>query len=462
MRRDEASFFSELAICFRLSVPFAGAQLSQVALNFVATLAMGALGPTALAGGALGVLVFSTLVVLCSGLLSAVGALAAEAHGARSPSRVARVTAGGFLVAAALSGPCAVLMAWPAFLFEALREPSVVAAGATEYLQSVFWAFPAALGFLVLRNFVGALGRPRAATLIMFGGVALAHALNRAVLVGGLGKSLVGLHGIGLTTGIAHCAMLASLATYVCLASPFREHPIFSEVFRVDPRTLAELVRLGAPVGVMFGLEAGLFTVSGFLMGKLGSTALAAHQIVAQTSYLAFMIPSGIGMAATVRIGHASGAKDATRIRMAAWAAISLGVLLMILTSALFLIAPRYLAGFYLDTRDPQNAEVVAQASALFGVAAIFQIADGVQGVAAGALRGLRDTRVPLQISVLAYWGIGLTTGFALAFRQNLGAVGLWYGIGAGLSAAAVLLGLRLYRVTRSSAPQQPTMTSPT
>jgi MATE family multidrug resistance protein len=447
MPRDDGSFLSELGICCRLSIPFAGAQLSQVALNFVATIAMGALGPRALAGGALGVLVFSTLVVVCSGVLSAVGALVAQAHGANSPARVTRVTAAGLLVAAVVSIPCVLVMAWPAFVFDLLREPPAVSESACEYLRSIFWSLPAALSFLVLRNFVGALGKPRVATFIMFGGVALAHALNRMMIAGMLGREFAGLHGIGLTIGIAHCAMLATLAAYVFTAAPFRAHRIFSELSHVDARTVAEVLRLGAPVGVMFGLEAGLFTMTGFLMGKLGSTALAAHQIVAQNSYLAFMIPSGIGMAATMRVGQASGANDVDRVRNAVWAALALACFFMAFTSALFLAVPRYVIHFYVDTRGPQNAEVVAMASMLFGIAAIFQIADGVQGVVGGTLRGLRDTRIPLHISVLAYWGIGLTTGFLLAFVGKLGAVGLWFGIGAGLSAAAVLLALRLYRL---------------
>jgi MATE family multidrug resistance protein len=439
--------------CAMLALPLAGAQLGQVALGVVTTRAMGALGTSALAGGALGWIVFSTLLVSCAGVLSSVGVLVARAQGTRSPRDAANVTAMGLWLAIALAALAIILMARARTLFELLAQPPEVMDGAIAFLHWSAWAFPAALGFLVLRNFVSAIGKPHAATLVMVGGVALAHVATRTLIAGNLGTTLVDLRGIALVAGGVQLAMFFALAAYVAFTQTNAARLIYQAFLRFDRPMFLELLRVGAPVGVAFALEAGLFSVTGVLAGRLGSTALAAHQIASQSCYLTFMIPSGIGMAATIRVALADGAGDVRGARRAGWSAMLLAVVVMSLATAVFSLAAPEVVALYVDVDDERSKPVVTTAVRLLAIAGAFQVVDGLQGVAAGALRGMKDTRVPMYISVIAYWGIGLTVGYAVAFVARRGVDGLWWGIAAGVGSAAALLVWRYRQITSERMP---------
>ena len=209
---------------------------------------------------------------------------------------------------------------------------------------------------------------------------------------------------------------------------------------------LRELVWVGAPMGASRGIESSLFMGTTVMMGTLGTTALAAHQIAIQCAAFAFMVPLGVGMAGTVRVGQAAGARDESGARRAGGVAMGLATLSMVGTAVLFWTLPRPLAGLYLDLSDPGNAEVIALAVQLLGVAAVFQLFDGLQVAAHGALQGLKDTRVPMGIAAVTYWGIGLGTGYLWGVRGGGGPEALWWGLVAGLAAAALLLVARFHR----------------
>lgn len=226
-------------------------------------------------------------------------------------------------------------------------------------------------------------------------------------------------------------------------------------------------------MGASRGVESSLFMVTTVMMGTLGTTALAAHQIALQCAAFAFMVPLGIGMAGTVRVGRAAGRRDEDGARRAGGVAMGLATLFMAFTAALFWTLPRPIVRLYLDVSAPGNAEVVALAVQLLGIAAVFQLFDGLQVAAHGALQGLKDTRVPMGIAVVTYWGIGLTTGYLWGVRGGGGPEALWWGLVAGLAAASALLLVRFHHEVRRAVrqnvvpgggdepPEEPVPTSP-
>jgi len=234
--------------------------------------------------------------------------------------------------------------------------------------------------------------------------------------------------------------MLFSFAGYM-MATP-TQVPV-----RMAVRVLAEIpriLRLGLPIGALLGLEIGVFVTTGVLMGLLGADALGAHQLVFNVAGLSFMVPLGIGQAATVRVAFQLGLGAPAAARRAGFVAVALGAAFMAMTGMLLWAAPRTLAGAYLDLADPANDGIVAFALQLFMIAAVFQVFDGVQVIAAGALRGYRDTAIPMLIAAIGYWAIGFAGGWLLAFPLGFGAIGLWLGLALGLGVVATALTIRL------------------
>src|SRR5439155_47833 len=245
-------------------------------------------------------------------------------------------------------------------------------------------------------------------------------ALNWVLIYGHFGLPALGSAGSGCATAIVQWLMLLCFAGYM-LVTPMRI-PV-----RLAVRVLAEiprLLRLGLPIGALRGLEIGVFVTTGILMGLLGADALGAHQLVFNVVGVCFMVPLGLGQAATVRVAFQLGAGVPSAARRAGFVALALGALFMVAAAVVLFAAPQTLIGFYLDLGDPANRGLVEIALRLFFIAALFQVFDGVQVIAVGALRGYADTAVPMLIAAIGYWAIGFAGGCVLAFPLGFGAVG--------------------------------------
>jgi MATE family multidrug resistance protein len=316
-----------------------------------------------------------------------------------------------------------------------------LAAEIGRYLAAIRWAAPAFLAFGVLRALLAAAFRARTVMIVLVLGIPANALLNWVLIFGHLGMPALGIAGSGWATAIIQSLMALGLAALLLLM------PLHTPI-RVSRRVLeqiGQILRLGLPIGGLIALEAGVFMTTGILAGLLGADALGAHQLVINFASLSFMVPLGIGQAATVRVGFELGAGAPTVARRAAIVALGLGASFMAATAVLIWMFPLAIADLYLDLDDPANDGLIAIALRLLRVAALFQIVDGVQAIAAGALRGYRDTAVPMAIAAFGYWGIGFAGGWALAFPFGLGAVGLWWGLALGLAIVAVLLTARLY-----------------
>lgn len=414
-------------------------------MGFIDTVMVGRLGADELAAVALGNAVFFTLLIISTGVIQAVGPMVSQATGASDREPVERSVRQGLWLGVLLSLPaCALLWTAETWLLWAHQEPTTVARTA-RYLRVIVWGFLPACWFMALRSFVEGLARPLPVTIIALLGVALNIGANYVLMYGALGVPALGIVGTGLASTIVFWTVFGLLSALVAWADPFCNYRVFSRLRVPDPTYLRELLRIGGPMGVSRGVEAGMFMITALMVGTLGAQALAAHQVALQCAAFTFMVPVGVAIAGAVRVGQAAGRDDASAARTAGLASILLATGFMAIAAILFWTLPRPIVSLYLDVSAARNATVVETAVALLGIAAVFQVADGIQVAASGALQGVKDTRVPMLIALSTYWGVGLSTGYVLGLQWEWGAAGLWWGLVVGLSTAAVVLSLRFH-----------------
>lgn len=430
---------SEIRECLILAIPLAGAQLAQAATAFVDTVMMGLLGSSIIAAGALGAGLFHMLLIVGSAIVSAVSPLVAEAYGAAQTQQVSRVARQGLWLAVLLAIPITLCIWQGGWLLRQLGQTPENVALAEVYLRAIAWGYLPGLGFAVLRNVVAALSQPRPVIVIMVGGTLFNVVANYVLSFGKLGFPVMGLAGIGWASTLSLWGMFLTLAVYTLQQPSLRHYQMFHALC-LDGQVFRELLHIGLPIGILAAVESGLFTMTTLLIGQLGSTALAAHQIALQTAAVTFTIPLGVSIATTVRVGQLIGQRQLSEARLAGFVGISIASMFMAGMGMLFWLFPTQIVDLYIDIRDPANAAVLNLAKPLLGVAAMFQIVDGIQVAAAGALRGLKDTRVPMLIGIFAYWGVGLTSGYVLGLELGLGGIGLWWGLAIGLAVAATIL----------------------
>lgn len=439
---------TEFIETIRLALPIALTQLGQIAMMTTDLALIGRLGDTAVAAASLAHTVFFVAFVIGMGLVSAVAPLAAQALGARQPRTVRRALRVGLWAALLLCVPMIMLPLFGEKILLMLGQAPENARLAQRYLLGLAPGIAPALCFMAIRNFMGAVNRPEPGLWITLAAIPANAVLGYALIHGHWGMPKLELLGAGVATTTVNFGMCAAALWFTYSQRPFKKFHVLGHFWRSDWPLMRQLVVIGAPIAVSFLLEYGLFSAAGLLMGLISTTALAAHQIALQIAAILFMVPFGIGMAATVRVGQALGRGDTLAIRRAGIAAIILGIIFMT-TMTLAVIVVRFdLAGFFFgETR--QGLAAIELAATLMLVGATFFIADGIQTVAAGALRGLSDTRIPLLLAAISYWLIGFTAAYGLAFWTDLGAIGVWIGLSIGTGIYAILLVLRFRTLTQ-------------
>jgi MATE family multidrug resistance protein len=439
----------ELNATIKLALPIALTQLGQVAMMTSDLVLIGHLGDKAIAAAALGQTVLFAAFVMGMGLVSAVAPLAAQAFGAREPRMVRRSLRVGLWAALLLGIPTTAIQHMGGDLLVALGQDRETARLAGLYLVGLGWCLVPSWWFIALRGFMGAVNRPEPALWITLVAIPANALLAYGLIYGHFGLPRLELLGAGVATTAINIAMCAA-GLWICYRQrPFRKYQVLGHFWRFDWPLLGRLILVGAPISGAFLLEYGLFAVAAILMGWIGTTALAAHQIALQTASILFMVPFGISMAATVRVGHAVGRHDAAATRRAGFAAIGLGATFMA-AMVLVVIAARHIIPLaFLGLETPETDATLVLAATLLAFGATFFVMDGVQTIAAGALRGLNDTRLPLLFAVVSFWVIGFATSYGLAFPARLEAIGIWIGFTVGLAVYAVLLLWRFEALTR-------------
>lgn len=436
----------ELAASLMLAWPFVLMQLAQISINTTLMLMVGKLGATELAGAALGLQVFLVVFFFDLGLAIAVAPLIAQARGAGDLRLARRALRQGLWTTTLVALPGAVLLwfAKPALL-AAGQDPAAVEAAA-DFMRPMAFGLAPWLWFYVLRNYMAAMGRPRPPLYVMVAGILLNAVLGYLLIFGAFGLPPQRVLGAGLAALLVGCFLPLSLALLAVTDRRLRRLHAFGHFWRPDWPLFREIFRVGTPIGLAMLLESLLFMALLYLQGLVSTVAQAAHAITMQWGASALMLPLGLSQAATVRVGLAVGGGDAGAAKRAAAIALGFGLFCALLVGALFLLVPRALIGFFLDTSLPESGAVIAAGVTFLTVAAFFQLFDGLQVVATGALRGLKDTRMPTLISGLSYWLISFPLAMLLAFVAGLQGLGIWLGLTAGLIVATGLMVLRVRR----------------
>ena len=439
---DTPGWGQELRATLGLAGPLAAANLLQMLTYAIDVMFIARLGERELAGSALAVSLFGLVLWALSSLCGAVAPLIAQSIGSGNPSpRPVRrsVRMALWLAVLAGMGGMGVCLALDPIMRVSGQDPAIISLANDYNMVIVFSLIPMLLSS-VLRNFVSALGRPIFATAITALGIGVNAVGNYAFIFGELGAPRLGLEGAAVATIITALFTMSAYILAIRLDPALHRYRIFARVLAPDWERLAMLLRIGVPIALTVTAEAGIFGAAAFMMGNFGAAQLAGHTVALQLAALAFQVPFGVGQAAAIRVGYFYGAGDRTGIARAGWVALALGTGFMALTASAMVLAPELLLSIYIDPADAANAALVAFALQYLLLAAIFQLADGVQAVAAGALRGLQDTAVPMWIAIFSYWvpGIGLAVG--LGFFTPLEGTGVWIGLATGLFFAALLL----------------------
>jgi len=436
---------AELGRTLLLAGPLIVGQVTSYGMSFVDTMMAGRLGALDLGAVAVGSSVFGAGLMFLVGMMMAVSAAVSQLDGARRSHQAGELTRQALWLALFISLGLWFLMRRGEWVMATIGVAVEVAELANRYLYAVSWGIPALAGLFVLRFFSEGTGYTRPTMYIGVIGIVFNVPLNYVLMFGKLGLPQLGAVGCGWATAIVLWLQFIAIVTWIAWRPRYRPYGVFERFSAPNRREILALVQLGLPIGVMVFLEGSLFVGSALLIGTLGTVPVAAHQVAINYSGLMFMVPLGLSGAITVRVGNAVGRKDRAGARRAGVVGMLMALAFGAMSSAAMVLFPETIVRLY--TSDP---EVVVLAVSLLFFAAVFQLADCLQVSAAGALRGLKDTHVPMLYSVLAYWLVGMTLGWWLTFTLEWGPAGMWCGIIAGLTVAAFLLGGRFLRITAS------------
>jgi MATE family multidrug resistance protein len=448
-RENRGRWAAEISATTRLAAPIALAFLAEIAIVVADAVMTGVLGDEAIAAEGLGAHLLFTPQLLAMGVLSSVAALGSHADGASDPAMLTRVARQGLWLATLMSIPVVlVTLAIPTVLLWADYDPSLI-----DMMSGMIYVgaggIPALLWYTSLRNFATVLHRTRIVVIISLVSLAVAIGSNWVFLYGNLGMPALGVTGVGVSWSLASWVQLLIMAAYVKREPILAAYRVLADLLHPDWRVLKDLFHVGWPISASYAFETGLFLASSLMMARFGSEALAAHTVVISISSVSYMIPYGLSQAATVRVGYFTGARDPRGARRAGYSALLLAILWMMMTGTAMVVMPEQLVGLYLDLDDPLNAGALTIALMIMPIGALFQVVDGVQTAAIGALRGVKDTHVPMVICFIGYWVIGFGSSYILTFPLELGVRGIWLGIFIGLAASGTLLTLRYQLLSR-------------
>lgn len=446
-------FGVELRQLMILGAPQAGSHLAQLAILTTDILMIGQLGAEPLAMASLGVTVFYLAWLAGFGPTLAVSPIVSQILGAK-PGEINEVRdtgVAGLWSIAMVSVPLILALQFSGPFLALIGQEAKLAEGAGGFAAVLSVGLPFAIGIALLRGFTSALSYPNAALITTLMMIAVNAGLNYALIWGHWGAPELGLIGSAWASTITNIFGFAALLAWVALRPPFAKYRLLEGVMRLNGAKLKELFVLGIPMGLTIAFEGALFNAGVLIVGLSGAAQLAAHQIAINVASIVFMIPLGLALAATVRVGLHAGAGSASGVRYAAWGAIGVSGLFMTVAGLVTWVFAKPIAGLYLgaDAENVEQVEAFAQSFMLF--AALFMVFDGIQVAGNMALRGLKDANGPMWIAGISYWGIGFPVCWLLGVHAQMGGMGVWIGYAVSLLAAAIGMVARLWWLTRGA-----------
>lgn len=428
---------------FLLAYPVMLSMLGQVMTGVADSVMIGWTGATPLAASSFANIFFSIPLFFGVGVSYAITPLVAQAEGANDPLKIIDTLKNGALINL-ITGLILVVLIFSVEPFmHSMGQPDDVVTLAIPYLSIIAISIIPTMIFQTYRQFAEGLQRTRVAMIIVIGCNLLNILLNYILIFGKYGFPEMGLNGAGWATLIARIAMALSMMLYVYYGRKFQSYTAGFSIGNYSRSLISKMLHIGLPAGSQFIFEAGAFGLSAIMMGWLGTTALAAHQIAINLATISYMTTSGLGAAATIRVGNFWGQRDKTNLRASAFTMILMAVCLMTAWALLFILGRYFLPSLYIN--DPAVIELTAS---LLVIAAFFQLSDGIQVVTAGALRGLQDVKIPSMLIFVSYWVIALPLGYWLAFPMKLGSNGIWIGLFVGLTLTAGAMVVRFNRLS--------------
>lgn len=423
-----------------LGLPLIGSHLAQMSVNLTDTIMVGWYGVTELAAVTLAGSIFFVFFIVGSGFAMAVMPMVASAEGQGDRLQVRRYVRMGLWISTIY---CIILMPF-LWNFEslllAIGQKPEVSKIAQDYMRIAQWGILPAMLIMVLKSYLSALERP---AWVLWGTIigALANVFfNYMFIFGNFGAPEMGVKGAALASVLTGTITFIVVAGYAHLEPALKDYALFSRIWKSDWVAFREVFRVGWPIGTTMLAEVGLFSASAVMMGWIGTRELATHGIVIQIASMSFMVYLGLANTATIRVGRAFGRNDALGIYRAAVTATGMQLGTAAIVIVVFALWPGELIGLFLDQNDRESAAIISYGIGLLAVAAAFQIVDGLQAIALGVLRGLKDTSVPMICAVFSYWVVAVPAGYLLGFKTELGGYGIWIGLVIGLTIAAITL----------------------
>ena len=433
----------EAGSLMKIGFPVIIAQLLQMSMGFVDTVMAGRLSPQDLAAVAVGSSILMPFVVFCMGCMMAVTPTVAQNVGGRELDKIGKNARQVLWLSQILAIPTFFILRNLGLLLPWIQVTQEIIPIADGYLKAISWGIFPIFAYGALRNFNEGLSVTRPAMFVALLGTLVNIPANYVLMFGKLGFPKLGAVGTGYASSIVYVVMFLAIFGFTYSYKSYRRFQIFSKFRWPEKKYLYDLVRIGIPIGASATMEVTMFAVVSLLVSTIGTIAVAGHQVALNFAAMMFMIPFGLSVAITARVGNSIGKKKPGVARFRGFIGIAICCCVMVVTALIILLFPETISSIYTD--DPQVREV---AVSLLFMAAIFQLSDGLQVSSLGALRGLKDTKIPMIVNFIAYWIIGIPVALYLGFVSDLGAPGLWIGLIAGLTVAGILHTLRFFRRT--------------
>jgi len=436
-------YVKQAGITFLLAYPVMLSQLGQIMVGVSDSVMVGQLGTVPLASVSLGNSIFILFLTFGIGISFGVTPLIAKADGEQNSKTIIEILKHGFLVNFVTGLILFLLLYVTSYIFPYLNQPQDVIVMAKPYFVIISFSIIPFMIFQVFRQFAEGLSLTRQAMMITISGNILNIFLNYILIFGKLGFPAYGLYGAGVATLIARIYMACAMVIFVKYGVYFRKYWMLFNRKGFDKRLIHKILNIGIPSGMQFIFEVGAFSMAAIMIGWLGASSLAAHQIAINLAAITYMMATGLAAATTIRVGNQLGRKDFVAMRKVGFTGFLMSGVFMSLNAVILIIGRFYFPNLYIH-----EAEVIEIASTLIFVAALFQLSDGIQVVGLGALRGMADVKIPTLITLIAYWILALPIGYFLGFKLNLGAFGVWIGLLAGLTITAILLLIRFNKLS--------------
>jgi MATE family multidrug resistance protein len=435
--------FHQSKITLNLAYPVMLSQLGQVMVGVADSMMVGQIGKDSLAGASLGNSIFVLFLTFGIGISYGITPLVAKADGEGNPQAIIDLLKHGFLVNLITSALLFILMMITSIVFPYLGQPDPVVYLAVPYFIVISISILPFMIFQTARQFAEGLSFTRQAMIVTVSGNILNILLNYLLIFGKLGLPSLGLFGAGIATLISRIIMAVMMVYFVYYHRRFTIYWKHFERIGFKMNIIRRILSIGLPSGLQFIFEVGAFSLAAIMVGWIGTTALAAHQIAISLASITYMMATGIATATTIRVGNQLGRNDALMLRKVGFTGFLMGATFMGVSALVMISLNNYLPTWYIDDR-----EVIGLASELILIAAIFQISDGLQVVGLGALRGMSDVKIPTLVTLLAYWILALPIGYLFGIYLDFGASGIWIGLLIGLTVTAALLIYRFKQIS--------------